>query len=110
MAADEQSDDTNARVTIATLRGEMRTGFAEMNGKLTALLESMTRRDSDHAALEAKVTTLDADVQELKMWRVQVEATEKASPRLTWAAFLRDTKGWVLALLAIAGGIYGFIK
>jgi hypothetical protein len=110
MSADEQSEDTNARVTIATLRGEMRTGFAEMNGKLTALLDSMTRRDSDHAALEAKVTVLDVDVQALKMWRVQVEATEQAAPRLTWGAFLTDAKGWALALLTIAAMIYGFTK
>lgn len=110
MSADEQSEDTNARVTIATLRGEMREKFAEVTGRLDRFLEAMERRDSDHAALAEKVSKVEADVQELKTWRIRVEATESASPRLTWSTFLRDTKGWALALLTIAALIYGFTK
>jgi len=111
MAAD---DDSSTRVTVATLRGEMQTGFATITGAVNELAtevrmdrEARDRADREHDRIHLDYSTR---LSALETWRIEVTATENAAPRLTWAAFLRDTKGWVLALLAIAGGIYGFIE
>lgn len=103
-------DSTDTRVTVATLRGEMREGFAEIKGQLAAVIESMSHRDKDDAELRQRVTTLEVKVSDLREWQIAVSATEAASPRLTWGAFFRDAKTWVLAILTIAALIYGFIQ
>jgi len=116
--ASDGSDGPETRVTVATLRGEVMTELAKITGAVDNLAtevrmdrETRARSDAEHDRIHAdqsrEISVLHLDVQSLKDWRMVTTATDAASPRLTWAAFMRDTKSAVLAVLAIVGTLYG---
>jgi len=106
---------------LAILGGELRTELATLTGSVNNLatevrlgVASQARTDAAHDATHVEqarqIGLLQTDVQGLKNWQIEVMATERSQPRLTWPAFFRDAKSGVLALLMIASLIWGFTR
>lgn len=101
-------------VEVAKLEGRMDRGFAELNGRFDTMIAE-TRAANEARALEAGGLRSDVDdlktrVTTIETWKTITETTESAAPRLTWRLFFSDVKTWVLTLLTLAVGAWGFFK
>lgn len=54
-----QPGSDRVAVELAEMRGEIRTGFAELNGRLDLALQRTATAESDIAALESRVASLE---------------------------------------------------
>lgn len=72
-------DPANLAVEIAQLRGEIRTGLADIKGTLAVLVERTNRTDADVRQLR---TDMEKDVDELRTKLEQLEARRFPLPVL----------------------------
>ncbi|MFJ8855086.1 hypothetical protein [Streptomyces sp. NPDC102437] len=54
-----QQGSDRVAVELAEMQGEIRTGFAELNGRLDLALQRTTTAESDIAALQDRVASLE---------------------------------------------------
>jgi hypothetical protein len=86
---------TNIAVELASLRGEINTGFEAIKGTLALLVERTNRTDTDVKQLR---TDMEKEIGELRM---QVEEIKKARWPLAQLGALVAIAGLIAAVIAL---------
>lgn len=95
------------RVTVATLRGEMREEFAELRGEIRLLTAELKAANDARSGLQTEVTSVAARVTALETWRTVQETTVKvAPPSLTWGRLFSDIRVWLVVAIPVAALIW----
>lgn len=94
------SESTQVAVELAEMRGEIRTGFAEVAGRLDLALQ---RTDQTERALSEQRDSLKRVEERVDVLEARAEAGATYGPRLSAVERLV----WVGAGLAMAGGTVG---
>lgn len=96
-------ESTTVAVELAQLRGEINTGFADIKGTLSVLVERTNRTDADlrqlRADMESKLQKIHED--ELKPLRDEVEALKRGRWPLRQIGTLVGVGALVVAVLGL---------
>ena len=114
------NEPSETRATIATLRGDMREGFATINGAINTLTaevrrdrDDRARADAAHESVHLEHSRLIAqnahDIEALNTWRTVQETTNSVSPSLTWGRLIREAKAWAAGIAIFGGTVAAFL-